>query len=857
MKRAKDAWVTPETLAVEVDSVRVDSTESPYIIDESDNESLASALPPHEARARTAIKEFRKKVAARIRAERMRAATESHGGENSQWDSLNQLEPPPYMPTNVHLLDKREAMKRLEVRRLWSEMGRSKVVERQQRTRERELEQRRVGDGGRDISRGWDSNVGSVKQVERELPVKDVDEDWNWRDLPPPAPSPSPPRAPPIPHVRDFAHVGLGPAQGVSVNVSPTTGSFFPGGTADVQVVRSPSPSSCRNPVPVPSLHPQPTSPLPSSFPVQSHTENRSSAFQPQPSPIRSFPTTTTVHSLRVFEGGGTHYQSGAAAAARERREREKQRERRDGGDEYTRLTKRVVGQAAALLPDVVAVNASKGRARGRPIGTARRDSVLMPVPETDAAPARRGPISQVPFSHPGSAGTSPLSSPRRLVTGLVEVTQEQREQLKPPPIPTPFASIARARARAARTEAAAMTLHPPPLPTRAVSSPKMFKTKVPRHQPPRQLAPRPVVPSSLVLLRERVDPDALVVVRKEVPGSHRADGVGGSARRRRTTYPGDAEGEAQDHEEDDFIGVVRVTCNGGGAPGTQYRPGRIIPPTAPLPTALRNVSHEATAHVTMEPSTPNNIPSSWFVVPGVGHVSEPQLSPAREGASSEGTLSVGALGVGCSKDLHVTLDLHLLSAVVPDPTNNVVHVQGGARLGQLGKVCLLHGIATVAGTNPESGFAGYTVGGGYGYLSRQKGMTVDNLIEVEAVDASGDIEFTFRTYKINTCTTGLIVHLPAHARALLELVQSTMADGPRPLATSVLLTFAPPPGVAPEDGSNIIVHPVGGAIGDLSSDSTAFPWRLKAGFWILIISRASTDAEFALARTWTIETDN
>jgi FAD/FMN-containing dehydrogenase len=50
----------------------------------------------------------------------------------------------------------------------------------------------------------------------------------------------------------------------------------------------------------------------------------------------------------------------------------------------------------------------------------------------------------------------------------------------------------------------------------------------------------------------------------------------------------------------------------------------------------------------------------------------------------------------------------------------------------------LEHGVTIPAGTCPGVGIAGLTLGGGIGFLSRQYGLTCDNLVAVELVDTDG-----------------------------------------------------------------------------------------------------------------------
>ena len=83
-------------------------------------------------------------------------------------------------------------------------------------------------------------------------------------------------------------------------------------------------------------------------------------------------------------------------------------------------------------------------------------------------------------------------------------------------------------------------------------------------------------------------------------------------------------------------------------------------------------------------------------------------------------------------------IDLSLMKHVKVDPSARQAEVEPGCTLADFDAAAQAHGLATPLGINSTTGVAGLTLGGGFGWLSRKYGMTVDNLLAVEMVMADG-----------------------------------------------------------------------------------------------------------------------
>ncbi|MGB5294580.1 MAG: FAD-binding oxidoreductase, partial [Thermoanaerobaculia bacterium] len=85
-------------------------------------------------------------------------------------------------------------------------------------------------------------------------------------------------------------------------------------------------------------------------------------------------------------------------------------------------------------------------------------------------------------------------------------------------------------------------------------------------------------------------------------------------------------------------------------------------------------------------------------------------------------------------------IDLSGMKSVTVDATKKTATAGPGVTLGELDAATQEHGLATSTGINSTTGIAGLTLGGGFGWLSRTYGMTIDNLISADVVTANGDL---------------------------------------------------------------------------------------------------------------------
>jgi FAD/FMN-containing dehydrogenase len=106
---------------------------------------------------------------------------------------------------------------------------------------------------------------------------------------------------------------------------------------------------------------------------------------------------------------------------------------------------------------------------------------------------------------------------------------------------------------------------------------------------------------------------------------------------------------------------------------------------------------------------------------------------------------NAGGLGI-CDDGL--VIDLSPMRYVRVDPKKQTVIAGGGALWGDVDHATHPFGLAVPSGIISTTGVGGLTLGGGIGHLTRQCGLTIDNLLGVEMVLANG--KFVTATAKDN-----------------------------------------------------------------------------------------------------------
>jgi FAD/FMN-containing dehydrogenase len=179
------------------------------------------------------------------------------------------------------------------------------------------------------------------------------------------------------------------------------------------------------------------------------------------------------------------------------------------------------------------------------------------------------------------------------------------------------------------------------------------------------------------------------------------------------------------------------------------------------------------------------------------------------------------------SCDDGIVIDLSAMRSVRVDPEARRAYVGPGAVWGDVDHETQAHGLATTGGLVSTTGVAGFTLGGGIGWLMRKHGLACDTLIGADVVTADGALvhaserenpellwglrggggnfgvvtQFEFSLQPVGpTVYAGLIFFAAEHDAELMRLFRDWAPGVTDDITAALNLTTAPPLPVVPEE---------------------------------------------------------
>jgi FAD/FMN-containing dehydrogenase len=182
--------------------------------------------------------------------------------------------------------------------------------------------------------------------------------------------------------------------------------------------------------------------------------------------------------------------------------------------------------------------------------------------------------------------------------------------------------------------------------------------------------------------------------------------------------------------------------------------------------------------------------------------------------------------GMGTCDD-GVLINLSLMKGVDVDPAARTARVNAGVLAGELDRDTQVFGLATPGGRVTTTGVGGFTLGGGYGWLSPKYGLACDNLISVDVVTADGMLvkaserenedlfwgvrggssnfgvvtSYEFRLHPVGPVVLGgMVIHPIAEAKERLRAWRDYVEQAPEELSTATAIFMAPPEPFVPDE---------------------------------------------------------
>jgi FAD/FMN-containing dehydrogenase len=177
--------------------------------------------------------------------------------------------------------------------------------------------------------------------------------------------------------------------------------------------------------------------------------------------------------------------------------------------------------------------------------------------------------------------------------------------------------------------------------------------------------------------------------------------------------------------------------------------------------------------------------------------------------------------------DAGIVVDLSRLSEVVVDPEGRRAVVGGGALQSDIDAATQAHGLAVPLGEIGHTGVGGIATGGGMGWLTRQHGLTCDNVLSAQVVLADGRLvraapdehpdlfwairggggnfgvvtSFEFSLHEVGPeVNVGLFFYGIDQAADVLRLAREVIPDLPPDVSFEVVGLYAPPAPFVPQE---------------------------------------------------------
>lgn len=202
-----------------------------------------------------------------------------------------------------------------------------------------------------------------------------------------------------------------------------------------------------------------------------------------------------------------------------------------------------------------------------------------------------------------------------------------------------------------------------------------------------------------------------------------------------------------------------------------------------------------------------------------------------------------------------IVIDLSPMKTVDVDPDKKVARAGGGVLWREFDAATQAHGLATTGGLVSTTGVAGFTLGGGIGWLMRAHGLACDNLIGAEVVTADGRLvrvsetenadllwglrggggnfgivtTFEFRLHPVGPMVMGGATFYPAsRAGEIVRFFREFGEAAPDRLSLLLAFTSAPPaPFVPPHLHGTPVVAIAGCWIGSADEGEQVLrPWQ-------------------------------